>query len=126
MMEIRWGLVPDMAGIALLRGLVRDDVARELIFTGRRFSGEEAASLGIVTRVAADPRGEAMALARTIAGSSPTAVRAAKRLLNLAPDADAQAILLAESTEQDKLLASADHAEALAASREKRAPHFND
>lgn len=126
MMEIRWGLVPDMAGIALLRGLVRDDVAREIIFTGRRLSGEEAAGLGIVTRIAPDPHREAMALARTIAGSSPMAVRAAKRLLNIGPDVDAQAILLAESVEQDKLLASADHAEALAAGREKRAPRFED
>ncbi len=41
-MEARWGLVPDMAGIALLRGLVRDDVARELTYTARQFSGTEA------------------------------------------------------------------------------------
>ena len=45
-MEARWGLVPDMAGIALLRGLVRDDVARELTYTARQFSGAEAARAG--------------------------------------------------------------------------------
>ena len=54
-MEARWGLVPDMAGIALLRGLVRDDVARELTYTARQFSGAEAVTLGIATRVADDP-----------------------------------------------------------------------
>jgi enoyl-CoA hydratase/carnithine racemase len=70
MMELRWGLVPDVAGIALLRGLVRDDIARV--------------------------------------------------------DADATAILAAESEEQQALLASRGHAEALAASREKRVPIFDD
>jgi enoyl-CoA hydratase/carnithine racemase len=126
MMEVRWGLVPDVAGIALLRGLVRDDIAREITFTARKFSGEEAARLGIVTHVAVDPRAEAMLLARSIAESSPEAIRAAKRLLNLSVDADAAAILTAESDEQQVLLASAGHAEALAASREKRVPIFAD
>ena len=49
-MEIKWGLVPDMAGILLMRGLVRDDVARELIFSGRIFNGQEALRLGLATR----------------------------------------------------------------------------
>lgn len=126
MMEIRWGLAPDVAGIALLRGLVRDDVAREIVFTGRKFTGEEAASMGIVTRVAADPHAEAMALARSIAASSPAAIKAAKRLLNFSADADNATILLAESEEQAKLLASAGHAETIAAQRERRAPVFPD
>lgn len=126
MMEARWGLVPDMGGIALLRGLVRDDVARELTYTARRFDGEEAARLGLVTRTAADPRGEALALARAIAANSPAAIRAAKRLHNLAADAPADAILLAESAEQQALLASPGHRETLAAARERRAPRFAD
>ncbi len=125
-MEMRWGLVPDVAGIALLRGLVRDDVARELVFTARRFSGEEGARLGVVTRVADDPQAEAMAMARQVAASSPAAVRAAKRLLNLAADADDAAVLMAESVEQGVLLASEAHAETLAASRDRRAPVFLD
>ena len=54
-MEARWGLVPDMAGVALLRGLVRDDVARELTYTARQFSGAEAVALGIATRVGGRP-----------------------------------------------------------------------
>jgi enoyl-CoA hydratase/carnithine racemase len=126
MMELRWGLVPDVAGIALLRGLVRDDIAREITFTARTFAGEEAARLGLATHVAVDPRAEAMLLARSIAESSPEAIRAAKRLLNLSMDADAAAILTAESDEQQILLASAGHAEALAAGREKRLPIFED
>ena len=125
-MEVRWGLTPDVAGIALLRGLVRDDLARELAYTGRRFTGTEAAKLGVVTRVAEDPRTEAMALARSIASASPAAIRATKRLFNLSVDADSDTILQAESREQEVLLASPGHKETLAAAREKRVPVFED
>ncbi len=125
-MEARWGLVPDVAGIALFRGVVRDDVARELTYTGRTISGEEAARLGVVTRTADDPRAEGLALARTIAGNSPAAMRAGKRLFNLARNADDAAILLAESREQTALLAGPEHRETLMAAREKRSPLFDD
>jgi len=125
-MEARWGLVPDVAGVALLRTLVRDDVARELTYTARRFSGQEGARLGVITRVAADPRGEALALARTIAGQSPYAMRAAKRLFNFARDARPEEILLAESREAQALLNGANHAEAVAAGRADRPPVFED
>lgn len=97
MMEVRWGLAPDVAGIALLRGLVRDDVARELTYTGRKMSGDDALAVGIVTHVHVDPYTRAMTLARTIAASSPDAVHASKRLFNLATQADSAEILLAES-----------------------------
>ncbi|MDB5714460.1 MAG: crotonase/enoyl-CoA hydratase family protein [Sphingomonadales bacterium] len=126
MMEVRWGLAPDVAGIALLRGLVRDDVARELTYTARKMSGDEAHSLGIVTHVDSDPLSRAMTLARAIAANSPDAVRASKRLFNFAIDAGSADILLAESKEQQILLASANHAETIAAAREKRLPVFKD
>lgn len=48
-MEIKWGLVPDMAGVALMRGLVRDDHVRELTYTGRIVEGAEAVALGLAT-----------------------------------------------------------------------------
>jgi enoyl-CoA hydratase/carnithine racemase len=126
MMEARRGLVPDVAGIALLRGLVRDDIARDIVFTARKFSGTEAAAMGLVTRVDAEPHQAAIALAKQIAATSPAAIRAGKRLLALKDDASIAEILLAESIEQEILLASAGHAETIAASREKRAPIFND
>jgi enoyl-CoA hydratase/carnithine racemase len=125
-MEVRWGLVPDVAGIALLRGVVRDDIAREISYSGRTFDGIEAASLGVVTRIVDDPRAEAMAIARAIAANSPAAVRADKRLFNLAAEADTAEILLAESREQAALLAGPDHAETLQAARAKRSPLFKD
>lgn len=125
-MEINWGLVPDMGGIALLRGLLRDDLARELVYTGRVFSGNEAGQLGLATRVCADPRAEALALAHEIAARSPKAMRAAKRLLDLAADADAKTILLAESREQAALIGSAEQAEAVRARLAGRRGDFAD
>ena len=125
-MEARWGLVPDMAGIALLRGLVRDDVARELTYTARQFSGAEAAELGLATHLADDPHAVATALAAEIAARSPRAVRSAKRLFGLSQDAGADALLLAESREQELLLAGPDLPETIAAHAEKRAPRFAD
>ncbi|MDO7842110.1 crotonase/enoyl-CoA hydratase family protein [Sphingomonas immobilis] len=126
MMEARWGLAPDVAGIALMRGLVRDDIAREITYTARKMSGTEAQALGIVTHVDADPRARAMKLAAEIAANSPQAIRAGKRLLNMTAEASAADILLAESEEQQILLDSAGHHETVAAAREKRAPVFED
>lgn len=126
MMEIRWGIAPDMGGIALLRDLVRSDVAREIVFTGKRMKAQEAAALGLVTHVAADPIAKAMEIARGIAASSPDAVRAGKRLLNLPPETDVATILLEESQEQVALMASDNHREALQAGVEKRPPVYRD
>jgi enoyl-CoA hydratase/carnithine racemase len=123
-MEIKWGLVPDMAGIALMRGLARDDVVRELTFTGRIFSGTEAARLGFATRVCDDPLAAANEMARGMARSSPDAIRGAKRLLNRAATDTAAELLLAESVEQQKLIGSPNQTEAVRAAMEKRAPVF--
>jgi enoyl-CoA hydratase/carnithine racemase len=125
-MEIKWGLVPDMAGTVLWRGLVRDDILREFVYTGRIFSGEEAVHFGFATRVCADPRAEALAFARDIAGRSPDAIRAAKRLLNTSPSADAADRLMAESMEQSRLIGSLNQVEAVLANIEKRKPLFAD
>src|SRR5438477_10741030 len=83
-LEVKWGLVPDMTGTQLLPRLVGLDVAKELAFTGRMVSGEEAVRLGMATRVSESPLDDARALAREIAAKSPHAVVGAKRLLNLA------------------------------------------
>lgn len=125
-MEINWGLVPDMGGMALLRHLVRDDVARELTYTGRVFSGSEAQQLGLATRISDEPYADAMALAREIAARPPKAMRAAKRLMDLAQQADGKAMLLAESTEQAALIGAAEQVEAVRARLEKRPAVFVD
>ena len=120
--EVHWGLVPDMAGPALWRRQVRDDVLRELTYTAREFDAAEAQRHGFVTRLADDPLADALALARTIAARSPTAVAAAKRLYTLAADADAATVLAAESDEQRRLLRSPEQVEAVRAGMERRAP----
>lgn len=125
-MEIRWGIVPDMGGTLLLRELVRPDVARELTYTGRIVSGAEAVALGLATRLADDPREAATALARDIAGKNPDAIRAAKRLLGLADEGFAARVLAAESDEQAALLGSPNQAEAARAMLGKRTPAFAD
>lgn len=124
-MEIKWGLVPDMAGTPILASLVRDDILRDLTFTGRIFSAQEALAFGLATRIVDDPRAAALEAAREIAGKSPDAIRAAKRMLNnLAVDPGPA--LLAESVEQMRLMGAPNQLEAVRANIEKRAPVFVD
>src|SRR5271154_241249 len=125
-LEIKWGLVPDMAGIALMRELARADVVRERTFTGRVFSGPEALPYGFAPAVHADPLAAARETAREIAGRSPDAVRAIKRLLNRSSDDDAAALLVAESREQAALIGSPNQVEAARAGVEGRAGRFAD
>ncbi|HSQ01298.1 MAG TPA: crotonase/enoyl-CoA hydratase family protein [Candidatus Dormibacteraeota bacterium] len=125
-MEIKWGLVPDMSGTQTLRHLVRLDVAKELTFTGRIVEGREAAALGLVTRLAEHPRAAALAMAREIAEKSPDAVRAGKRLLNQAPLLAVGDGLALEARLQRGLLGSANQVEAVSANLQKRAPKFSD
>ncbi|MES2197852.1 MAG: crotonase/enoyl-CoA hydratase family protein [Pseudomonadota bacterium] len=124
-MEIKWGLVPDMAGTPILASLVRDDILRELTFTGRIFSAQEALGYGLATRICDDPRASAFELAREIAGKSPDAIRACKRMLNNLT-VDPGPALLAESIEQMKLMGSPNQLEAVRANIDKRAPRFAD
>lgn len=123
-LEIRWGLVPDVAGTQIMRHLAREDIVRELTYTGRIFTGEEAFQYGFVTRVTADPYAAAMETAREIAGKNPHAIRAAKRLLNLAVVTDVETGLTAESVEQFALIGSPNQIEAVKAQMEKRPPNF--
>jgi len=125
-MEINWGLVPDMGGMALLRHMVRDDVARELTYTGRVFSGTDAQQLGLATHLSADPHADALALAREIAARPPRAMRAAKRLLDLARHADAKTMLLAESREQAELIGAPEQVEAVTSRLQKRPAAYRD
>ncbi|MBE1536544.1 crotonase/enoyl-CoA hydratase family protein [Actinomadura algeriensis] len=125
-LEIRWGLVPDMTGTAALIRLVGEDVAKELTFTGRMITGAEAARIGLATRTADDPHAAATELAREIAGHSPDAVRAAKRLLNRAADDDLAGQFAAESRELGALRGTPNQAEAVRAYFEKRPPAYTD
>ena len=125
-MEIKWGLIPDMSGTQTLRHLVRLDVAKELTFTGRVVSGTEAVALGLATHVSDNPRGDALALAREIASKSPNAIRAGKRLLNSAVDVSLAEGLQLEETTQISLVGKPNQVEAVQANLQKRAPQFKD
>lgn len=123
-MEVNWGLVPDMGGTVRLYDLMRDDVIRELAFTGRVFEGIEALNYGLVTRVTTDPLTLAMSTAREIAGRSPDSVRAHKRLFAAQSSMAAAKGLLDECVEQQALLGSPNQVETVRASKEGRAPVF--
>ena len=125
-MEMKWGLVPDMGGYALWRGLVRDDTLRELTYTNREFSGEEALALGFATMIDDDPLARATALAETIANKNPDAIRGSKRLFKVMQEEGEDAILLAESREQDGIMRTPNQVEAVMAEMEKRPPRFAD
>ena len=124
-LEIKWGLIPDMSGTQMLRNLVGLDVAKELTFTGREVSGLEAVELGLATRVADDPREEALALAAHIATRSPDAIRAGKKLLNASVLSTLEEGLKLEAKLQGSLIGSPNQIEAVRANMEKRAPRFD-
>ena len=124
--EVHWGLVPDMTGTLMLSSLVRADVAKELVFTGRIFGGREALALGLATRLSDTPREDAMVMAGEIAGRSPDAVRGAKALLNgLFNDGAAQQFA-EERRVIGSLIGRPNQVEAVMANFEKRAPSFTD
>jgi enoyl-CoA hydratase/carnithine racemase len=124
--EITWGLVPDLSGTQALRRLVGVDVAKKLILSGEPISGERAVALGLGTELSESPLDDALALARTFAGRSPDAVRAAKRLLNdsaLVPVAQG---LANEFSASAGLMGGKNQIEAVMAKLEKREPRFED
>ena len=125
-MEIKWGLVPDLAGTQLMRDLAREDLIRDLTYTGRVFSGTEAAEYGFVTRICDDPLAEALAAAEAIAARNPDAIRGDKQLLNEAKYLTAAEGLLMESRLQDAIVGSANQVEAVMSEMEKRPANFAD
>jgi enoyl-CoA hydratase/carnithine racemase len=125
-MEIKWGLIPDMSASKTLLPLLRPDVAAELTYTGRVVTGEEAVALGLATRVCDDPIAAALDTARTIAGKNPHAIRSAKHLYKMAPNLDTRAAFELETQLQLALLGSPNQLEAVQANFGKREPVFVD
>ncbi len=123
-MEIKWGLVPDMGGIQLLRGLTRDDVARELSYTGRIFKAEEARELGLVTDVVDDPVAHALKVAAEIASKNPDAIQANKRLFNQMRYKNEADGLMHESVEQEAIIGQPNQMEAVMATLENRPGNY--
>ena len=126
LMEMKWGLIPDMSITQTIRDIVSIDVAKELIFTGKVIKGEEAARLNLVTHVCEKPYEEAMALAREIASKNPDAVRAAKKLINEVWHGDSGRGLMMESELMMTLMGSPNQMEAVTANFAKQPPKFKD
>ena len=123
-MEMKWGLIPDMGGMVLLPRLVRDDVMKRMIYTAAPTPAEQAAVWGLVTEVVSDPVEAAQRLATEIAGKGPNAIRAAKRLCALAHTASPADVLKEESRAQVALLGEPEQMEVIAAQFAKRPADF--
>lgn len=123
-LEVRWGLTPDMTATLALPRLVGLDVAKELTWTGRTVGGEEAVRLGLATRMADDPRAAAMELATEIAAKSPDAIRAGKRLFDWSAGRSLADQLAYERDTIGALIGSENQVEAVTAYFEKRDPAF--
>ncbi|WP_299917851.1 crotonase/enoyl-CoA hydratase family protein [uncultured Roseobacter sp.] len=124
-MEMKWGIIPDMGGMVLLPRLVRSDVMRRLIYTATPVDAAQGERWGLVTEIAEDPMAAAEKLASEIAGKSPKAIRAAKALVGIAEREPPDAVLLAESRLQAELLGKPEQMEVVAAQFGKRAPVFD-
>ena len=124
-MEMKWGIVPDMGGMVLLPPLVRSDVLRRLTYTAEQVPADQALAWGLVTELAEDPLARAMALAEVIANKSPSAIRAAKRLIAIAETEEAATVLEAESRIQAELIGKPHQMEVIAAEMGKRKPVFS-
>jgi enoyl-CoA hydratase/carnithine racemase len=125
-LEIKWGLIPDVGITQTLRDVVPLDVAKELTFTGRIVQADEARALGLVTRIAEDPLAEALTLARELASKSPDAIRLGKQLFDESWHADEATGLALEAGLQSRLIGSENQLEAIRANFEKREPKFRD
>ena len=123
-MEMKWGIVPDMGGMVLLPRLVRSDVLRRLTYTAEPISAGKAEAWGLVTELADDPVAAALALAGQLTQKSPSALRVAKALISYAETERPEAVLLEESRVQATLMGRPEQMEVVAATFAKRAPVF--
>jgi len=125
-MEMKWGIIPDMAGTQLWRHNVREDILKELTFTNREFSGIQAVGYGFATHATEEPLTDALALAETIVSKSPTAIVKAKTLFNQAPYLSESDGLLLESKLQGEILMKHNQVETVMAQMMKRKPDYKD
>lgn len=123
-MEMKWGLIPDMGITRNLPKLLRADQAKELMMTARILTAQEACDLGLVTRLAEDPLGAARSHAAELAARSPDAIRGVKRLVEDAWCATREDSLRLEAELQARIIASPNQIEAVMANVQKRPPKF--
>lgn len=125
-MEIKWGLIPDMAISTTMRGLLPVDRVKELAWSGRVVDADEALQLGLVTAIHDDPLAAAMHYANSICAKSPDAIQSMKRLCNSAWQMSESEALRLEAELQLGVLGEENQLEAVMANVEKRVPEFKD
>ena len=125
-MEIKWGIIPDMAILTTAHHVVPLDQLKELAYTGRIINGRQAMEQGLVTALKDDPLEAAIDLAGEIAMRSPEAIRAIKTLFDTSWHAGSETSLRLEATLQKSILGTANQLEAVSANREQREPEFAD
>ena len=126
LMELNWGIIPDMCGTQLLPRLVGPAQAKKLIVTADTVGAEEALRIGLVEEVAEDPLARALELAGQIAGQSRSALVWAKRLVDLSYDSDLSTGLDAEQEALAALLGTDEQKQVVAtrlAAMKARAKH---
>lgn len=125
-LEMKWGLIPDMGGIQVMRHLVRDDVMRMLSYTAQEFSAVQAKEWGFITDIVEDPIEHSFALAKKIAEQSPDAIRAAKKVISASYGLNAKDGLLLEAQQQDELIGKPNQVEAVVSQFKGRPANFKD
>jgi enoyl-CoA hydratase/carnithine racemase len=125
-MEVKWGLIPDMAITTTLRDVLALDHAKEMAWSGRVVSGEEASQMGLVTALHDDPQGAALETAQAICVKSPDAIRSMKRLFNTAWRLSDPEALALEAELQLGVMGKKNQLEAVMANMQKRSPEFDD
>ena len=125
-LEMKWGLIPDMGGLQIMRNLVRDDVIRMLSYTAQEFTAEQAKEWGFITDIVEDPVAHAIGLADEIARQSPDAIRATKKVIGESYSLSVEEGLLLEAQEQDKLLGKTNQVEAVMSQLYGRQAKFVD
>ena len=121
---VKIGLHPDWGGTWLLPRLVGRGRAMEILMTGRMVDANEALSIGMIDRIAANLGEETQKLAATIAAAPPIAIAGIKRALTASEQNDLRAQVELESEHQLRCFESNDAAEGMAAFFEKRAAAF--
>ncbi|MGC2939578.1 MULTISPECIES: enoyl-CoA hydratase-related protein [unclassified Brevibacterium] len=115
LMELNWGIIPDMCGTQLLPRLVGPAQAKKLIVTADTIGAEEALRIGLVDEVVEDSLARALDLAGQIAGQSRSALVWAKRLVDLSYDSELSTGLDAEQEALAELLGTDEQKQVVAA-----------
>lgn len=126
MMEAKWGLVPDMGGIALMRELMPLDAAKELTMTGRTLNGNEAKAIGLVTHVSREPLAHALSIIEEMNVRSPDAVGAGKFLLQQAWRRSERMALRLERLWQRRMMGGANQRISVARNQQKKEIPFKE